>query len=59
METKAEAGLASLHLKTCLKQGDGLSSLLFISALDYVIMKVPANPGRLEIKWCASVSGSR
>jgi hypothetical protein len=41
MEPIAEPELASLHLKTGLKKGDGLSPLLFVFALEYVIMKVP------------------
>jgi preprotein translocase subunit YajC len=43
MEPIAEPRLASLHLKNGLKKGDCLSPLLFIFALEYVIMKVPAN----------------
>jgi hypothetical protein len=49
MEPIAEPRLARLHLKTGLNKGDGLSPLLFIFALEYVIMNVPANHEALKL----------
>jgi hypothetical protein len=45
------------HIRNGLKQGDGLSQLLFNFDLEYVIRRVSGKPGWLEIKWYISASG--
>ena len=44
-------------IRNGLKQGDGVSQLLFNFALEYVIRRVSCKPGCIEIKWYTSGSG--